>query len=727
MCNILQRRQTHFVLWCPRTLTNAPELLLGQIKNGNPPAFIQLQKVQLQPVADKQGLWEVDAQLLNLTDGQIYHYWYELDMDAAGTSRIQVTDPLAFCIDYRLYAPLNPTIQHPAAVIGWFNGQFAICDPNGEKAFKKEIAFDKLPTNNQLVIYELPTAWVSTSGFDEFERAVGTFRDVRALVDSKAEGANFTELAVTDRGRKYMGELGVNALEILPPADSIYSRQWGYGSSHYLAPDYELGYPEGYLSPTANQDLCALIDCCHENGIRVFLDVVLGFMKDEPYREIDIENFYLEDPNKHKDDDDAYSSRRDDQGRKVLRSSFGASSPRYIKTVNTYDPISGDVKNISPIRQHMLTFLAHWMNQFLIDGIRMDSVETVANWEFIEQFKKAAYEHFQNRYAGVSNTEDKFLVVGEELTLPKELLTQNRLDGLWNEHFQTYLRAAILGENAQSLNEPSFEWTVKHAIDCRLDGFTKGTQAINYITSHDVEGDRKERLYNLLKKVITAQNSGFMFNRSDIEQEIRTQWTNEEREFNQNDIDNAVDGKIVHLACLRRIKLAFICQLTAVGIPMILAGEEFGDEHDLFNAAGAVTHEGGKQVDPVNYSRLEQDEDRRKLLAFVSRLVKLRTEHPALMSDDVHFIHVDFNEGKRVLAWKRGTDDPVVVVANFSDYGTPFPFSPNAEYIVPDWPTTPDGMRWFEVSQEYFPVVDHHDKEAIFPWEGKVYRLVPTE
>ena len=31
---------------------------------------------------------------------------------------------------------------------------------------------------------------------------------------------------------------------------------------------------------------------------------------------------------------------------------------------------------------------------------------------------------------------------------------------------------------------------------------------------------------------------------------------------------------------------------------MILAGEEFGDEHDLFDSQGRVTHEGGKQVDP---------------------------------------------------------------------------------------------------------------------------------
>jgi len=68
--------------------------------------------------------------------------------------------------------------------------------------------------------------------------------------------------------------------------------------------------------------------------------------------------------------------------------------------------------------------------------------------------------------------EARFLVVGEELTLPAALLRQNRLDGLWNEDFQTRIRAAILGEGAAGDN---FEWTVRKAIDCRLGGvFTDG-------------------------------------------------------------------------------------------------------------------------------------------------------------------------------------------------------------------------------------------------------------
>jgi pullulanase len=105
-------------------------------------------------------------------------------------------------------------------------------------------------------------------------------------------------------------------------------------------------------------------------------------MKEEPSRRIAFDVFYLENPEKHPTDPDAFTSRKG--GGREFRNAFGASCPRYVKTnVMTYNPISDKVENISPARQHILTFLTRWMEDFQIDGIRMDSVENVANWDFI--------------------------------------------------------------------------------------------------------------------------------------------------------------------------------------------------------------------------------------------------------------------------------------------------------------------------------------------------------
>src|SRR5260221_392524 len=108
-------------------------------------------------------------------------------------------------------------------------------------------------------------------------------------------------------------------------------------------------------------------------------------------------------------------------------------------------------------------------------------------------------------------------------------LLQKRVDGLLERKFWALIRAAVIGQTEDGL---SFEETVRRAIDCRNLSFQDGAQAINYLTSHDVEGFRKERLFNFFAGSSVV----------DIE---------------------------------RRVKLAFVCLLTAVGIPMILAGEEF--------------------------------------------------------------------------------------------------------------------------------------------------------
>jgi pullulanase len=317
----------------------------------------------------------------------------------------------------------------------------------------------------------------------------------------------------------------------------------------------------------------------------------------------------------------------------------------------------------------------------------MDSVENVANWDFVGDFKDLGHRLFQQRWneqeSDSTKASDHFLVVGEELSLAFDLLKQRRLDALWNDAFRVYVRAAIVGENADG--EPSFEWTVRKAIDCRNIGFASGLQAVNYITSHDVEQYRRERLFTML------------------------------RNFSEQE---------------KRIKLAFVCLLTAVGIPMILAGEEFADQHDLFDEHGWVTQSGGKQIDPVKFSRLTDKGDpdepmRRRIFNYVARLVKFRTGNEALAVDDTEFIHVDFTAGKRVLVWKRGgpSEDPVVVVANFSDFVTTNASSPGAEYRVSNWPLTPPGRQWREVTQERFVPQEYVGREPIFPWEAKVYAL----
>jgi len=669
-------------------------LVIGRFVAGNPNFLADGTEIPLLATADAPGLWMIAARETGLADG-IYHYWFRVENTNPGRPAVSIlcTDPLATTVDWRLLSPPLPagfhddTDRQPASVIRLQNGELSAVDPGGESAsFPDDPGPDTLPANHHLVIYELPTAWTRTQGSGASERGVGTFQDALALVDEAASGANFEGLEVLSPGRSYLNELGVNALELLPAADSFFKRSWGYDTSHFLAPDWELGFPDGQVASTSNADLAALVQACHRRGIRFFIDTVMAFARNEAYQWIDFDDFCIADPGSDPADPDALTSRRGD-GSQTFRDGFGSTLFRYTRPTPQafYDPTSGSATSDPPARALMYTYLTRWMQDFRVDGVRMDSVENVANWDFVGAFKDHARDLWKQRWRaaglGDAGVDERFLVVGEELSHPPGLLTQSRLDALWNDGFRARVRAAILGE---SNDGESFESTVRNAIDCRNLGFGDLAQAVNYVTSHDVEGFRKERLFTMLQK------SGFS-----------------------------------GLDLQKRVQLAFVCLLTANGIPMFLAGEEFADQNDLFDANGNVSDPGGKEVDPVDFSRL-QEPLRHGIFDYVARLVHLRTSHPALGVNDTDFLHVDFNDNKRVVVWSRGTagQDPVTVVANFSDYETPNALiDANAEYVVPNWPPTPGGRHWREVTQRRDVPAGRVGREPIFSWEAKVYTL----
>ena len=148
-----------------------------------------------------------------------------------------------------------------------------------------------------------------------------------------------------------------------------------------------------------------------------------------PYQWIDFDDFYLADPSKSPSDPDALTSRRGD-GSQTLRDGFGSTIFRYTRCMPQafYDPISGSAKDDAPARALMYTYITRWMRDFRVDGVRMDSVENVANWDFVGGFKDRARNLWNERWQaaglGPAGADDRFLVIGEELSRPLGLLSK---------------------------------------------------------------------------------------------------------------------------------------------------------------------------------------------------------------------------------------------------------------------------------------------------------------
>ena len=654
-------RETNFALWVPagQAAQPAPTLVVGRYGDDGGFDLVATQTFALRPTG--VGLWQISVAECGLNDG-VYGYWFQIsDHGTPNGGSILITDPLAFAVDRSNPAPPprtsdGRTIGAPAAVVrACGGGQLSPSDPIPVDL--PEDAADyraRLPPNNMMVIYELPTRWVK-AGQGQVQSTqqvgVGTFQDALALISPDADSPNFAATPAL-ANREHLVELGVNALELLPPADSPQFLEWGYGTANYFSADFDLGHVDGRLRSEATVALRRLVVACHQHGMRFIQDVVMAFSVEHPYLIADPDDFFRGDVR------------------------FGGRLWNYHdRSVTAFNPETGGEETIFAPRPYMFACVEHWLSFFHIDGVRIDDVEDIDDWNFIGDYCAAAH----TRWRALGGTDDRFWAVGEELDRGKGALLANsgRTDASWDETFKRYVRQLCIGVVPDGRDLGS---AVAFMIDCGQRGFGDGARVVNYIGSHDLTNDEfSDRFYNWL------------------------------------------DGRGVIFKD-RNIRLAFACLLTAVGVPMILAGDEFADERDISIAENAGEN---KQIDPVSFDRFG-DPWRRDLFAYVARLVKLRTKESALGRNECRLIHVDTTPGRRIAVWQRGVaPDLVIVVANFSDFGSEGGLA--GEYVIPGWPSDIGNRSWFEVSQS-----ERSSRGArtpagrrCSPWEAKVYAARP--
>jgi 1,4-alpha-glucan branching enzyme len=205
-----------------------------------------------------------------------------------------------------------------------------------------------------------------------------------------------------------------------------------------------------------------------------------------------------------------------------------------------------------------------------------------------------------------------------------------------------------------------------HAFD---PGYADMACSVDYITSHDVAD--APRLMNIILgpmlKDAGLGDGGL--------QNVRIAIDGADTSSNPMLKDTVQAGS-------RRVFGAFVILMTSVGMPMWLAGEEFGDVHDT-----DYIDVNAKQQDPVQWNRAALTANA-ALKANVGKLIQLRTSHPALQRNEIEcfYFHPQFddNDGPRVFAYCRtggqplGNTNQVIVIANMG----PQQFT---TYNIPGW------------------------------------------
>jgi len=547
--------------------------------------------------------------------------WWEIDLDLLSLADGQY--------EYEFVAHGATPVADPYADaitrFGGYRGLFSIA--NGKRVLQPfrwdgEVPLGvTLPQNNQIVIYEMPIKWMSSD---------------------PAENAPLVELGTFDKvifeHLSDLAAMGVNCIELLPIEDSPQTLNWGYGTRFFFAPDYDVGSPV---------DAKVFVKSCHQRGIRVVLDVVMNMFAPKcPLAVLAPQWFY-----------EPASPGRADWGQDL----FHFDTPSY--------------DNYFAAREFLYEMGEFWVSEYHVDGFRIDDFKDINNWDFVQQFQDRVSAQSSAKFPG-----KPFLVVAED-TNRRFVTTVNDVnnpggrkvvDAIWNFGYRDEVRRLVTNSIATNWRQPSRSVRVQHLISkvgvwndwnqAFDSGYLDMACSVDYITSHDVAD--APRLMNIILGPM-LQVSGLGNGGVD----------NVRGAVDSADTSSNPTLQTTVQSALHRVFGAFALLMTSVGIPMFLAGEEFGDVHDL-----AYVDVNAKQQDPVQWNRAAFAGNA-DLKSNVAKLVQLRTSHPALQRNEADFFYFhpqfDNDDSPRVFAYCRsqglplGSAGQVIVMANMGPQAFP--------------------------------------------------------
>ncbi|MDA8670391.1 alpha-amylase family glycosyl hydrolase, partial [Flavobacteriales bacterium] len=252
--------------------------------------------------------------ITGLNPGGKYTYQYLID------GVIKIADPLSpLILDPNNDANIgsfnypNP-IPYPS---NYTNGFVTVMEP-GKTAYNWTNNNFTPPDNKDLIIYELLVRdFVSTHSY-------------QTLIDTLG----------------YLAELGVNAIELMPPGEFENNESWGYNPSFHMALDKYYGTPEHFK---------AFIDSCHGRGIAVINDIVFN----QAFGQSPMVNLYWD----------------------ALNNRPAANNP-WFNEVCPHPPYCWgyDFDHSSDATKNFMDRVNHyWLDEYHIDGFRFDFTKGFSN------------------------------------------------------------------------------------------------------------------------------------------------------------------------------------------------------------------------------------------------------------------------------------------------------------------------------------------------------------
>jgi len=287
----------------------------------------------------------------------------------------------------------------------------------------------------------------------------------------------------------------------------------------------------------------------------------------------------------------------------------------------------------------------YWLLDFHIDGFRYDHTEGIG-WDAENGMTYITWAARQ--------TKAHVILIAENLPDPVGVVKNTGVDASWHERFHSILRAQLREGEYQGHRYGDMR-SVMNEMTFAPEGYTDNAQAINYLENHDQER---------------------------IAYEIRTNPA--------LDIDQAVNAKS---------KLGALALFTAQGVPMLYAGQEFGE-----STRKTI------DVNRLEWDRLH-DDTWNELKNFYASLTHLRAVNPALTKNTIEPLVVD--DERKLIVFKRWDEDGNQVVVGLN-------FAPSSQTLEV---TFPRAGAWHEWTKDYDEHVDATAPKSVElpPSGGKVW------
>ena len=386
---------------------------------------------------------------------------------------------------------------------------------------------------------------------------------------------------------EYLKKLGITAIELMPIHQFVndsflqekgLSNYWGYNTIGFFAP-HNAYSSSGQRGEQVNE-FKSMVKAYHRAGMEVILDVVYNHTAEGnhmgptlSFKGIDNASYYrlVEGDQQH-----------------------------YFDTTGT----GNSLLMRSPHALQLITdSLRYWVTEMHVDGFRFDLAATLAR-QFQEVDKLSAFFDIVEQDPIISRVK----LIAEPWDLGSGGYQVGGFPSSWSEWNGRYRDTVRDFWRSQPSTLPEFASRLMGSSDLYQVNGRRPVASVNFITAHD--GFTMNDLVSYNEKHNEANGEG-----------------NRDGESNNRSWNCGVEGPTnipdVNDLRQRQMRNMFATLLFSQGIPMICGGDEVARTQQGNNNAYCQDNE-------ISWTNWHLDKGRKELLAFVSKLIHLRLDHPVL-------------------------------------------------------------------------------------------------